>query len=224
MGEAERGAGLHGREDLLVQLGLGGVADEQHDEVGLLDGVEHLTERVVVLREADGARGLEAGGALAQADLDLDVRALQRVAQVLRLRRRLRAPADDTDLLDALERLREQREEVAPSADDLLLRAGEHQLLRLEDLRLDRAGVHCQARAAGGPLALRQRAQRGAAGNEGGEQQAAVQHCVLRSRRSDGDCWRRRSAAHVPPTIMETSTARLSEGATPLTWGARRVS
>ena len=48
----------------------------------------------------------------AQADLDLDACAFQRVAQVLRLRRPLRAPADDADLLDALERLGQQREQV----------------------------------------------------------------------------------------------------------------
>ena len=44
----------------------------------------------------------------------------ERVAQVLRLRRPLRSPADHADLLDAGERLGQQREQVTAAFDDLL--------------------------------------------------------------------------------------------------------
>src|SRR6266568_2200711 len=69
--------------------------------------------------------------------VDLDARALERFAQVLSLRRALRAPADDADLLDARERLRQQAEKVPPAAQEALLDAVELDRLHVEDLRLE---------------------------------------------------------------------------------------
>jgi hypothetical protein len=73
-----------------------------------------------------------------QPDLHLDGRALERVAQVLRLRRALRAPADHADLLHALERLREQREQVAAAAHHVFdVALGQLESFFLEHLRLE---------------------------------------------------------------------------------------
>ena len=74
--------------------------------------------------------------AAAQADLDLDAGALERLAQVLRLRRALRAPADHADLLDALERLGQQREQVAAADDHRFFAAPDVDHLLVEDLGL----------------------------------------------------------------------------------------
>ena len=101
------------------------------------DDVEHLAERAVVLVEAGLAGRGERGRALAQADGDLDVGARERVAQVLGLGRALRAPADHADLRDALEGLRQQREQVAATAHDGLLGPRHLDDLLLEDLRLE---------------------------------------------------------------------------------------
>lgn len=59
---------------------------------------------------------------------------LERVPDVLRLRRGLRAPADDAHVLDPLPGLGQLGELVAPAAVDELLEAGELDLLLLEDL------------------------------------------------------------------------------------------
>ena len=74
-----------------------------------------LAEGALALVEANLLGGRPRGGALAEADRDRDVRAdlLQRVREVLGLRGRLGAPADHADLLDALERLGDERELVA---------------------------------------------------------------------------------------------------------------
>ena len=56
---------------------------------------------------------------------------LERVADVLRLRRGLRAPADDAHRLDPLPGLWQLGELVAPAAVDELLEAGELYLLLL---------------------------------------------------------------------------------------------
>src|SRR5205823_6619832 len=84
--------------------------------------------------EARLLRGGDRRRARAQADLDHDAAAGERVAQVLRLRRPLRRPADDADLADALEGVDEAREEMASAADDVFRRAGQLQRLLLEDL------------------------------------------------------------------------------------------
>lgn len=79
---------------------LGAVGDEEHDEVGAGDDVKDVAEGAGVLGEAAGAGLVTGGGALAQADghLDVDARSLERVLHVLGLRRRLGAPADDSNL------------------------------------------------------------------------------------------------------------------------------
>ena len=132
--QAQRRAGTEGGEDLLVVLGEGGVGDQQQRHVALADHVVHLAQRAVLLGEADGLGLLHRGGAFAQADLDLDAGALERFAQVLRLRRPLRGPADDADLLDAVERLGQQREEVAAAGDDGLFPVGHLDGAGLENL------------------------------------------------------------------------------------------
>ena len=118
--EAQRRARAQALEHLGVELGLGGVGDQQKDDVRLLGHREHLAQRAVRLGEARLARVVHRRRPGAQADLHLDPGPLQRVAQVLRLRRPLRAPADDADLLDAREGLRQQRKQVAATLDDLL--------------------------------------------------------------------------------------------------------
>ena len=122
-----------------VQLRLRGVGDEEHDEVGLGDDVERLAEGAVLLGEAARA-GLVVGlGGRAEADADLGVHADlgEGVLEVLRLRGRLGAPADDADGVDALERLGELLEEVAATADDVLTLAGDIDELLLEKLGVD---------------------------------------------------------------------------------------
>jgi hypothetical protein len=59
VGEPERGAGAQRGEDLPVQLGLGGVRDQEDDQVGTGDHLVHLTEGAVRLAEPGGAGGLE---------------------------------------------------------------------------------------------------------------------------------------------------------------------
>ena len=89
------------------------------------------------------ARGLlHRGRALAQADLDPDAGAVERFAQVLRLGRALRRPADDADLLDALEGLGQQREQVAAAGDDGLLAVGHLDDAGFEHLRGE---AHCRS-------------------------------------------------------------------------------
>src|SRR5262249_30468253 len=62
---------------------------------------------------------------LTQANLHDDAAAGERVAQVLRLGRPLRGPADHADLAYPLERVGELRKEVAAAAHDALAPAGE---------------------------------------------------------------------------------------------------
>ena len=65
--EEQRVAGLEARGDLLgVELGLGLVRHEDHDDVGLLGGVGHARDL-----QARLAGGLTAGGSLVEADDDL---------------------------------------------------------------------------------------------------------------------------------------------------------
>ena len=52
VGEAEGRAGLEVLEDFLEELSLGGVGDQEQDEVGLAHDVEHLAEGAVGLGEA----------------------------------------------------------------------------------------------------------------------------------------------------------------------------
>jgi hypothetical protein len=132
--EAERRAGPEGGEDLLVVLGEGCVGDQQQRHVALADHLVHLAQGAVLLAEAHGLGLLHGGGAFAQADLDLDARALERLPQVLGLRRALRGPADDADLLDAVERLGQQLEEVAAALDDGLFAVGHLDGTGLENL------------------------------------------------------------------------------------------
>jgi len=137
VGKAEGGTWLHGGEDLLVKLGLGSIGDEKDDKIGILYNVENLAEGAVLLAEANvlgllvGGRG----GAKADGDLDIGARLVERVAEVLGLSRGLGSPADDTNLLDALEGLGEEGEEVTSALDDGLGGIGELDLLGGEDIR-----------------------------------------------------------------------------------------
>mmetsp|Transcript_21519 Transcript_21519/g.85568 ORF Transcript_21519/g.85568 Transcript_21519/m.85568 type:complete len:782 (-) Transcript_21519:50-2395(-) len=140
--QSQRRAGLHRGEDLLVELGLRGVRDEQHHEVRLRDGLEHLAQRAVGFGEANGFGRGPRRRVAPQADLDRDRRAFERFFEVLRLRGGLRPPADDADLPDPLKRRRQLLEEVAPAAHDLLRRPGELDRLLLEHRRLERRARH----------------------------------------------------------------------------------
>ena len=110
MAEAERRARTEGGEDLLVVLGEGGVGDQQQRHVAFADDIVHFAQRAPLLGEADGRCLLHRGRAFSQADLHPDAGAFERLAQVLRLGRALRRPADDADLPDAVEGLGQQRE------------------------------------------------------------------------------------------------------------------
>ena len=118
-------------------LGHGGIGDEHDGEVRRLDDVEHLPERAVLGAEAGLARRGERRRPLAEADGDLDAGPGERVAEVLGLGRTLRAPADDADLVDAFERLGQQRKQVAAAAHDGFLGPRHLDDLLLEDLRLE---------------------------------------------------------------------------------------
>ena len=84
------------------------------------------------------SREHDACGAQAHHNLDASHAGLgQRVADVLRLRRCLRAPADDADGLDVGPRLRKLVELVATAADDV---PGTQQTRRRAGKRTDAAG------------------------------------------------------------------------------------
>jgi hypothetical protein len=133
--EPQRGARADGLEHPAEELGLRGVRDEEKDQIGLADHVEHLAQRAVGLAEARLAGLLHRARAAAQPHLHGDAGALERVTQVLRLGRPLRAPADDADLLDAREGARQKRQQVPPALDDLLLVPLELEGVHLEELR-----------------------------------------------------------------------------------------
>ena len=137
MRQAERRSWLERVEDLLVQLRLRGVGDEEDREVVTANDIKHVAERAFLLAEARSAGVGERLRALAQPDDDLDARALERLAQILRLRRTLRAPADDADLLDARERLRQQAEQVPAAPKEALLHSVELDRLHVEETRLE---------------------------------------------------------------------------------------
>ena len=126
---------------LPMQVCLSGVRDQQHREVRPPDDAEHLAQRPVRLGESGRSRFSERLGPLPQPDRDLDVSARQRFAQVLRLRRPLRAPADDPDLLHATECARQQLEQVAAAAQKALAHAIELDRLHVENLRLEQVGL-----------------------------------------------------------------------------------
>eukprot|EP00962_Isochrysis_galbana_P023637 scaffold7147_cov130-Isochrysis_galbana.AAC.10 len=92
--------------------------------VRFLDDGIHLAESSIGLGEADRLGRLHRGRPCPQPDLDLDVRALERLTEVLCLRGALAAPADDANRLDALKSGRELGEEVAATLDDLRHTAG----------------------------------------------------------------------------------------------------
>ena len=135
--QAERGAGLEVGEDLLEERGLGGIGDQEDDEVGLGDDVEHLAEGPGVLGEPGLTGGVHGRRAGTQADLHRDVGAGQRIAQVLGLGGTLGAPADHADLRHAVERLGQQGKQVATAAHDGLLGPRHLDDLLGEDLRLE---------------------------------------------------------------------------------------
>jgi len=87
--------------------------------VGLRDHGVHLAKGAVGLGEADRLGQLHRGGARPQPDLDLDIGPLERLAEVLSLRGALAPPANHANLLDASERLGQNREEVAAALDHL---------------------------------------------------------------------------------------------------------
>lgn len=96
MRQAKRGTGPQSREHPLVQLGLGGVRDQQYDQVRTGDDVEHLAQSAVLLTKPGRPGRFERPRPGPQTDRHRD-RSAQRVTQVLRLRRALRAPTDNTD-------------------------------------------------------------------------------------------------------------------------------
>ncbi len=127
VGKSKGGAGLHGGEDFLVQFGLGGIGNQQHDQVGVLDNLEHLSEGAIFFAETNGLGLFEGGGSLTESDGDLDVGTgfLQGIGHVLGLGGSLGSPSDNTNILDALESLGKEGEEVTSSLHDGLLRVGE---------------------------------------------------------------------------------------------------
>mmetsp|Transcript_1803 Transcript_1803/g.4316 ORF Transcript_1803/g.4316 Transcript_1803/m.4316 type:complete len:390 (+) Transcript_1803:155-1324(+) len=51
--ESQGGTGLHGGENFLVQFGLSGIGNQQHDQVGVLDNIVHFSEGAVFLAETN---------------------------------------------------------------------------------------------------------------------------------------------------------------------------
>mmetsp|Transcript_8261 Transcript_8261/g.19256 ORF Transcript_8261/g.19256 Transcript_8261/m.19256 type:complete len:303 (-) Transcript_8261:45-953(-) len=182
VGEAEGGTLLEERLDLgLVIVGLGGVGDEQHDEVRLLDHIILSAEEAILLGEANSLSSLPRGRGLAEAHLNVDVRPdlLQGVLEVLALSGSLGAPANDTDLLHALKGLGHKRELVPASPKDVLLGRirsdGELKGLLLEDTGL-------KHHRTGG---LAKRGARGRSAHtlaDGGRREGALQHRLERRR------------------------------------------
>ena len=133
--EAQRGAVAERVEDAPVVLRERGVGDEQQRHVGLVDDRVHLAQGAALLREPDRLGLLHRSRAFPQADLDPDAGALERLAQVLRLRGSLRRPADDADLGDSLECLRQERKQVTAAGNDGLFAVGEADGSGLEHVR-----------------------------------------------------------------------------------------
>ena len=121
--KAQSGARFEGIENAFVVLGLRGVGDEKQDQVGFGDDRVHFAERAVFFGETGCPGFVHRGGALSQAHFDCDRGALKGFPEVQRLRGALRAPADDTDLPDAFEGLRQLVKKVATAADDKFLGA-----------------------------------------------------------------------------------------------------
>ena len=114
--QAQGGAGAQGRENFLVLGGLGGVGNEQQHQVRLANHVVHLAQRTAGLGEPGGLRFACRAAAGTQAHLHPNAGAFKRFAQVLRLRRPLRSPTNDANLLDAFEGRRQQRKLVPTAA------------------------------------------------------------------------------------------------------------
>ena len=119
--QAERRTGPQRGDDPVVVLHLRGIGDQQQDHVGAGDHLVHLAERAVRRGEARGFGLRPRARAGPEPHRHLDAAALQRLAQILCLRRRLRGPADDPDLPDALQGVRQARKEMAPTPNDPFL-------------------------------------------------------------------------------------------------------
>ena len=125
MRQAERRPRTDGLEDSLVFFRLGRVGNQQQDQIRLRDNLVHLAQRAVGVSETQRLCGRNRIRVRAQAHRHADARADQRVAQIARLRGSLRRPSDDADLLDPLERLRQQRKQMALAGNDIFLGAAE---------------------------------------------------------------------------------------------------
>jgi hypothetical protein len=134
--EAHDGAGLEGSEDLLVVLRLGSVRDEQYDEVGLLDDLIHLTEGSLLLTETYSASLIEGLGPWTETNGHSHTRRPKSIGEVLCLRRSLRSPSNDTDLLNtvSLEDVSTLRVQVSTTLDDILFGARHADSILLKEL------------------------------------------------------------------------------------------
>ena len=118
VGQAQGRALLQRGKHLLVVLHLGRVGDQEENHVGLGNDRVHFAQGIVLFGEPGLPGCLQGRPAGPQADLDPDIGAGQRIAQVLCLGRALGAPADDPDLTDPLKGPGEQGKLVAAAADD----------------------------------------------------------------------------------------------------------
>jgi hypothetical protein len=90
--------------------------DQQQHQVGFADHLEHLAERSIALAKPGHPSRGERARATAQADLDADRGASERVPQILRLGLPLWAPADHADLPYAGEGSGQQGKQVSSAA------------------------------------------------------------------------------------------------------------
>ena len=92
------------RGQTLGLVGLGRIGNEQQHHVRFGNDLEHFPQGAIRFGKSSLARLLHRGTARPEAHFDPNPCAFERFAQILRLGWSLRAPADDPDLLDALER------------------------------------------------------------------------------------------------------------------------
>mmetsp|Transcript_35731 Transcript_35731/g.79489 ORF Transcript_35731/g.79489 Transcript_35731/m.79489 type:complete len:676 (+) Transcript_35731:58-2085(+) len=146
VGQTQGGTRLHGGQDAGVQLSLGSIGNQQDDKVAAGDDIEHVTQSASGLGEANSLSLSDGGRVHAQTNGDLDVQAslLNGVTQVLGLGWGLGSPSNNTNALDALESILQQRVLIAATTNNVLLAASEvHQLL------LEHLGVEVQVHRIG---------------------------------------------------------------------------
>ena len=117
VGKSEGGTGLHGGENLLVQLSLGGIGNEENDKVRISNYLVHLSEGISLLAESTLLGLLEGRRSLTKSNGNLNFSSdlLKGITKILCLSRSLGSPSDNSNILDSIKCLRKEGEKIASS-------------------------------------------------------------------------------------------------------------